>query len=224
MPTDCALVTGFVPYGGRGRNPAAEIAAALDGRRVAGMAVVGRTLPVSFTEIGRAVDSLLDEVRPCIVLSLGLWPGESVIRIERVGLNLADFEIPDNAGLLASDEPIQGNGATARYASVPVRKIEQALLAAGIPARLSTTAGTFLCNTCLYSFLSAAEARGGEAICGFIHVPYLPEQVAALLGRLKTEARLEAHQRSDMASMDLATSTRAVELALEAAVAELGQR
>jgi pyroglutamyl-peptidase len=222
--SDRALVTGFVPYGGRGRNPAAEIAAALDGRTILGMPVIGRTLPVSYSEIRRSVEELLNELRPRVVISLGLWPGATMIRIERVGLNLADFEIPDNTGWLATDELIVGNGATALIASLPTRKIERSLLDAGIPARISNSAGTFLCNACLYSFLSAVEARAQNTACGFIHVPYLPEQVAGLLTDLAIEARQEVHQRADLASMDLATSTRAVEVALQTTIAELGRR
>ena len=223
MP-DRALVTGFVPYGGRGRNPAAEIATALDGRTIFGMPVLGRTLPVSYSEISRSVEELLDELQPRIVISLGLWPGETAIRIERVGINVADFEIPDNTGRLATDELIVGNGPTALLASLPIRKIERALLDAGIPARISNSAGTFLCNACLYSFLSGAEARRDGPVCGFIHVPYLPEQVAGLLTELAIDARQEVHQRADLASMDLATSIRAVEVALHTTIAEIGRR
>lgn len=216
-----ALVTGFVPYAGRGGNPSAEVAAALDGRTVSGVPVVGRTLPVSFTEIGSRAAALLDELLPCIVISLGLWPGEAVVRIERVGLNLADFEIPDNAGRRPSGEPILGHGAAARFVTLPVRKIERALLDAGIPARVSVTAGTFLCNACLYNFLSRAEVGASPAICGFLHLPYLPGQVADLLRQLQDDAVLESHQRADMASMDLETGVRAVELALAVSIAEL---
>jgi len=219
--SDCALVTGFVPYGGRGRNPAGEIASALNGRTILGMPVVGRTLPVSYSEIRRSVEELLDGLRPRIVISLGLWPGATTIRVERMGVNVADFEIPDNTGRLATDELIVDNGSAALFASLPIRKIKRALLDAGIPARISNSAGTFLCNACLYSFLRAAETRADSTVCGFIHVPYLPEQVAGLLTDLSKEARLELHQRADLASMDLATSTRAVELALEATIAEI---
>lgn len=223
MTQDRVLVTGFAPYGGRGRNPSAEIAAALDGRSLGGMAVVGRQLPVSLEGIGSALSALIEEIQPRVVISLGLWPGAPLIRIERVALNLADFEIADNAGRLASDEPILGNGATALYASLPIRKIERALLEAGIPARISNTAGTFLCNACLYTLLSAAGAGPRPALAGFIHVPYLPEQVAGMLQELKTEARMELHQRGDLASMELSVSTRAIELALEASIAELAR-
>jgi pyroglutamyl-peptidase len=223
MTQDRVLVTGFAPYGGRGRNPSAEVAAALDGRSLGGMAVVGRQLPVSLEGIGSALSALIDEIQPHVVISLGLWPGAPLIRIERVALNLADFEIADNAGRLASDEPILGNGATALYATLPLRKIERALLEAGIPARISNTAGTFLCNACLYTLLSAAGTGRRPALAGFIHVPYLPEQVAGMLQDMKTEARMELHQRGDLASMELTVSTRAIELALEASIAELAR-
>ena len=96
--------------------------------------------------------------------------------------------------------------------------MEQALLDAGIPARISSTAGTYLCNACLYSFLSAAETMREHVACGFVHVPYLPSQVAELQRQIKQEAVLEAHQRADMASMDLATGVRAVEIAIAVAI------
>ena len=147
-----------------------------------------------------------------------LWPGEPVIRIERVGLNVADFEIPDNDGHIATDGLVLGNGAVAKLATLPVRAMEQGLLDEGIPARISNTAGTYLCNACLYSFLSAAETMREHVACGFVHVPYLPSQVAELQRQLKQEAVLEAHQRADMASMDLATGVRAVEIAIAVAI------
>jgi pyroglutamyl-peptidase len=214
-----ALVTGFAPYAGRGRNPAADIANALDGQSIAGVPVVGRLLPVGLDQIAEQAESLLNDLRPRVVISIGLWPGETMVRIERVGLNLADFEIPDNHGRLARDEPLSDNGTAAKFTTLPIRKIEEALLAAGIPSRISNSAGSFLCNACLYSFLSSAE-KSERTRCGFVHLPYLPEQVATLLQELREEARLEAHQRADFASMDLATGTRAVAIALETALSE----
>ena len=220
MSSRPVLVTGFAPYAGRGRNPAADIAQALDGSTIAGVEVVGRLLPVALAGIGARTASLLDELRPCVVVSVGLWPGEAVVRIERVGLNLADFEIADNDGRMARDEPLLANGSAARLATLPIRKIEAAMLAAGIPSRISNSAGSFLCNACLYSFLSAAEERPNTR-CGFVHVPYLPEQVAGMLRELKEQAKVEVHQRADIASMDLATSTRAVAIAVETALGEM---
>jgi pyroglutamyl-peptidase len=213
-----ALVTGFMPYGGRGVNPAAEIAAALDGTTLADTPVVSRLLPVSFVKIAGMAETLLRDVNPCIVISLGLWPGESLIRVERAALNVADFEIPDNVGYVAADEPVLDNNAAAKLATVPVRAMVDALLDAGIPARISNTAGTYLCNACLSSFLSAAASAPERVACGFIHVPYLPSQVADLLRRIKDEGVLELHQRADTASMELATSVRALELAIAAAI------
>jgi pyroglutamyl-peptidase len=215
-----ALVTGFAPYAGRSSNPAADIANALDGCVIANVPIVGRLLPVALEEIAVNAESLLDELQPSIVINVGLWPGEATVRIERVALNLADFEIPDNRGLVAHDESLSANGPTAKFATLPIRKIEEAMLAAGIPSRISNSAGSFLCNACFYSFLSAAEKKQGTR-CGFLHVPYLPEQVAGLLQELKKEAKLEPHQRADYASMDVTTGTRAVAIALETALREL---
>ena len=142
-----------------------------------------------------------------------------MIRIERIGVNVTDFEIPDNEGKLLVDEAIQADGLTARLSTLPIRKIEQALLDAGIPARISSTAGTFLCNACLYTLLGAADAaENAPAACGFIHLPYLPAQVAEQLQQLRRKGELEFHQRSDFASMDLATSIRAVEIAVATSI------
>jgi pyroglutamyl-peptidase len=215
-----ALVTGFEPYGGRGVNPAGEIARALDGRTIAGVPVIGRALPVSFRSIAAHTSALLGELDPLVVIALGLWPGALMIRIERFGLNLADFEIPDNDGTVIKDGAIAADGSQALAATLPVREIEAALLAAGIPAQLSTSAGTFLCNACLYGFLLAAQRQRQPALCGFIHVPYMPSQVAELLAAMRREARLEGHQRGDLASMDIRVSTKAVERALEIALAK----
>jgi pyroglutamyl-peptidase len=214
------LVTGFEPYGGRRVNPAHEIMHRIDGRTVGGSLVAGRPLPVAFEPLKRRIMELLDELQPSAVIGLGLWPGEALIRLERVGLNLADFETMDNQGKLLREEAISSNSAAARFATLPLRRIEKALLAAGIPARVTTTAGTFLCNACLYSLLEAAEHRSPSPRCGFIHVPYLPEQVAERLAEVRAEGQQGIDQRIDLPSMDLAKSLRAVEIAIEQTVGE----
>jgi len=213
------LVTGFEAYGGRGLNPAAEIARALDGHVVEGAPVVGQTLPVSFAKIGARMGGLLRELDPQVVIALGLAPGEAGIRIERFGLDIADFEIPDNDGALLEDARIADNGPTALPATLPVRAIEQALLEIGIPARLSTTAGTYLCNACLYTLLESAQSSARATLCGFIHLPYLPAQVAELLRRRKREARTETPERAEFASMDLPVQMAAIEVALKTSLA-----
>ncbi len=208
-----ALVTGFEPYGGRGVNPSTEVVKRVDALEIEGVRVVGRVLPVSFGALRARVRDLVRGIDPALVVSLGLWPGEPTIRLERVALNVADFEIPDNEGALLRDDVVEAAAPTAVPATLPLRAIERALLRAGIPARLSTTAGTFLCNATLYMFLRAAEAAGGVP-CGFVHLPYLPEQVAALLEDMRKEPRVELHQRADLASMSLDTMVAAVHIVL----------
>ena len=219
-----ALVTGFEPYGGRGVNPASEAARALDGATASGIPVVARTLPVSATRLRGRIAEVLRELDPIVVIGLGLWPGEALIRIERIGVNIADFEIADNEGTLLVDRPVGDNGPAAFAATLPIRQIEEALLDAGIPARLSSTAGTFLCNACLYSFLEESAAARRARLCGFLHLPYVPTQVAELLKAMRREGRLELHQRADLASMDLAVAVKAVRIALEVSVAEALRR
>ncbi|PYM05385.1 MAG: pyroglutamyl-peptidase I [Candidatus Rokuibacteriota bacterium] len=208
-----ALVTGFEPYGGRGVNPSAEVVTRVDGLEIEGARVVGRVLPVSFGALRACVRELMQEIDPALVVSLGLWPGEPTIRLERVALNLADFEIPDNDGLLLYDDVVETAAPSAIEATLPLRAIERALLKAGIPVRLSTSAGTFLCNATLYTFLHTEQAAAGVR-CGFVHLPYLPEQVAALLDEMRSKQSVELHQRADLASMSLATMVDAVRIVL----------
>jgi pyroglutamyl-peptidase len=215
MMDQVALLTGFEPYGGRGINPAFEVVRRLDGSEIAGVAVRGQTLPVSFRELGSRIDRLLEEHKPAVVLALGLWPGTPMIRLERIAINVADFEIPDNDGAVVGDGAIEANGANALKATLPLRRIEAALLQAGIPAHVSNTAGTFLCNATMFELLHGLEARGRAVPCGFMHLPYLPAQVADMLARTKAERRLEREQRADLASMDLEVMVRAVRTAVE---------
>ncbi|MDX5360809.1 MAG: hypothetical protein LPL00_05310 [Alphaproteobacteria bacterium] len=208
------LLTGFEGYGGRGLNPAAEVVRALDGETVAGVRVTGAILPVSYATLR---DNLTEQVRshrPRGVICLGLWPGEPVIRLERFGMNLNDFEIPDNAGAVEHG-PIEPDGPATRVATLPVEAIQNRLLAADIPARASSTAGNFLCNATLYTALGIVEREAPGTPCGFIHVPYLPAQVAEMIAGIRDEQTLELHQRADLASMALETTVAAIRIAIE---------
>jgi pyroglutamyl-peptidase len=219
-----ALVTGFEPYGGRGRNPAAEIAARLDGSEIAGVRVVGRSLPVAFAALDGAVAATLAEVDPAVVIGLGLCPGEPVIRLERVAINLADFDIPDNDGAVLVDRPLDVAGAAGRFATLPLRRVQEALLQAGIPSRLSNSAGTYLCNKALYGFLGAIEASGKAVPCGFIHLPYVPEQVAGMIAEAQADRSIERSRRTDVPSMDLERMVEAVRIALAVSLARAAVR
>jgi pyroglutamyl-peptidase len=220
MTQPVALITGFEPYGGRGRNPAAEVAARLDGVTIAGVRLVGRNFPVAFRPLKELIPAALDEVDPAVVISLGLCPGEAVIRLERVAINVADFEIPDNDGVVLVDQQVDADGAAAVFATLPLRQIQLALLDAGIPARLSNSAGTYLCNKTLYHFLCAIEARGRAVPCGFMHLPYVPEQVAVMIAEMQAARSIERQRRTDIPSMSLEVMVQAVRIALEVTLAD----
>ncbi len=204
------LLTGFQPYGGRQLNPSAEIVSALDGTGIDGCTVRGMLLPVSFAAANQPLTNAIIEHRPVLVVSMGLWPGEPVIRLERVAVNRASFEMPDNDGQRLLDDQVEPDGPVARAVTLPVGKIIASLRGKGIPARASDTAGTFLCNTALYRALGSCERLQTDARCGFVHLPYLPKQVAELLDDLSAEGRLELHQRADLASMNLDMMLEAV--------------
>lgn len=209
------LLTGFESYGGRSVNPAEQIVGALDGRSIGGVKVIGRTLPVVYGELRSRIDSLIAETDPDAVICLGLWPGEPAIRLERIAANIADFEIPDNAGAMVHGAVVE-DGPAALQSTLPLEAIQERLLAAGIPAKLSGSAGQFLCNALMYHALTVSNRRRKPPPCGFIHVPYLPEQVAGMIAEQRDRASLELHQRSDLASMSLETMVAAISLAIEA--------
>jgi pyroglutamyl-peptidase len=211
------LITGFPAYGGRSCNPSQEIMRALDGKTIEGAEVIGRELPVSINSLTQEVGKIIEDHEPSAVISFGLWPGEAMIRLERVGLNLGDFEIPDNDGTVLQDMPLSSNGAEARFATLPLRRIERGMLEAGIPAKVTSTAGTFLCNACLYRFLEATEGHSPRTVCGFIHVPYLPEQVAQALVARRT-SRFIPPEKCEWPSMELSMVVRAAEIAVRETV------
>lgn len=217
--TRIALVTGFDAYGGRDRNPAGEIAASLDGTVIGDTRLVGRCLPVTFAGLEAMIASMLAATDPAVVISLGLCPAEPVVRLERIAINLADFPVPDNDGAVPVDQPLDAGGTAARFATLPLRPILDALLGSGIPARLSSTAGTYLCNKALYHFLGAIERSGKAVPCGFIHLPYLPEQVAGMMAQAQAERSTLRRQPTNLPSMSLATMSKAVRIALEVTLA-----
>ena len=215
------LLTGFEGYGGRSVNPTAEIVKRLDGARIAGALVDGRALAVRYAELGPRIARLIAELRPQAVICLGLWPGEPMLRIERFAANIADFEIADNDGLLAREQAVE-DGPDGYRSTLPIHAIRDRLLRAGVPARLSGTAGQFLCNACMYHALHACARHASPPPCGFIHVPYLPQQVALLLEDMRNTARVELHQRADLCSMPLDMQIEGVRLAIETTLEAAG--
>lgn len=207
------LLTGFESYGGRSVNPAEEIVKALDGENICGERVIGGTLPVNHAELGPRIATLIEDTSPRAVICLGLWPGEPMIRLERIAANIADFEIADNVGAMERGPVIPG-GPVALASTLPLTEIRDNLLASEIPCRLSGTAGQFLCNALMYHALTASSARKVAPACGFVHVPYVPQQVAGVLSDLTAGASLELHQRADLASMSLDKMVEAIRIAI----------
>jgi pyroglutamyl-peptidase len=213
--TRAALVTGFEPFAGLPLNPSGELARRIDGSTIAGTPVAGRILPVDIERIDAAIHDVLQEIDPVAVINLGLVAGEPVVRLERVALNLAAFEIPDNAGRLVEDWVLEKGGAAALWSRLDLAAIRTALLDQGIPARLSSTAGTYLCNAAMYRFLKAVPA---PVPCGFIHVPLLRAQVAELL------AQPGGRDLGQCASMEFPTLLKTLEIALEISLGEAPRR
>jgi len=170
------LLTGFEPFGGEAINPSWEVAQRLEGPLAAGGRVVARCLPCAFRPSIAALNDALREVRPSLVLALGLARGRTELSLERVAVNLIDARIPDNAGDQPIDEPVIAGGPAAYFSTLPLKPMVAGLRAAGHPAGLSYTAGSYVCNTIFYALQHALAGQGLRS--GFMHVPCLPEQAA----------------------------------------------
>ena len=169
------LVTGFTPFGGEQINPSWEAVKRLPDR-IGEAELIKREIPTEFDTSGAALRELLAELRPDAVLCVGQYGGANCIRVERVAVNLRDARIADNAGRQPADEPVVLGGPDAYFATVPTRGIVDALREKNIPAQLSYSAGTFVCNNLLYCALHESAQSYPTLRCGFIHVPFLPEQ------------------------------------------------
>lgn len=169
------LLTGFEPFGGESINPSAEIARQLHGTVLGGHRVTGALLPCVF---GSAVVELRRQIRatkPGLVICLGQAGGRTDITPERVAINVDDARIPDNAGGQPVDRPVVRGGPAAYWSTLPIKAIVGVLRRHGIPASVSQTAGTFVCNHVFYGLMHALQGQV-KGRGGFIHVPYLPEQ------------------------------------------------
>ena len=172
------LITGFDPFGGSTLNPSqAAIEAIASAEQMFDDAQLHTgLLPVDTQRIADRLDALWQDSQPDIVIHLGESAKASRLTLERVALNLLDFDTPDNAGQQVVDQPIHAAGPAALFATLPIRLLRDRLNEQGIDAELSLSAGAYLCNQALYLSLAQARHRGG-AMVGFVHVPSLPEQV-----------------------------------------------
>ena len=176
-----ALVTGFEPFGDDPINPALDALPLLP-RRLGDIEIATSILPTVFGRSLDALDEALTATQPDLVLCVGLAGGRAALSLERVAIHLDDARIPDNAGQQPIDRAIVPDGPPAYFATLPVKAAVLALRAAGLPALVSNTAGTFVCNHVFYGLLHRAATARPEFRGGFLHVPYVPAQAARLDG------------------------------------------
>jgi pyroglutamyl-peptidase len=197
------LVTGFEPFGGERTNPSWDVVERLPAR-LGALRVEKCRVPCEF---GRAIEVVLEAIErhhPSMVLCLGQAGGRARMGVERVAINVDDARAPDNAGVQPIDVPVAPGGPPAYFATLPVKAMVSAMRAAGVPAELSNSAGTYVCNHLMYGVLHFLATRGRGARAGFIHVPYAHGQVL---------------DKAGIASMALETMVDGIEAALLAAAA-----
>jgi pyroglutamyl-peptidase len=204
------LVSGFEPFGGSAINPSQEIVGALQDRRAAlaraGVELTTIVLPVDAARGPAALLNAIDDRKPDAALCLGESARATAITIERVFVNLADYRLPDNAGVTLVNQPIAIDGPAAYFASLPIEAMREAVSARGMAVEFSLSAGAYLCNHVAYAALHHVARQRRPVAAGFVHVPQLPGQ--------------RRHQPRPLrnAAMDLPTMIRAVEAMLEAIV------
>ncbi len=176
-----ALITGFEPFAGDKINPSSLAVARLK-KRIAGVAVHTAQLPASYARSAIVLRGAIVETRPDIVLCVGLAGGRAELCLERVAINVQDARIRDNDGKQPIDKPVIANGPAAHFASLPIKACVSAMRKAGLPAIVSNTAGTFVCNHIFYSLMDFVARHQLAMRGGFLHVPYAPEQAASLAG------------------------------------------
>ncbi|MBE8596304.1 pyroglutamyl-peptidase I [Xenorhabdus sp. BG5] len=176
------LITAFEPFAGETINPSWEAVRPLQGCQIAGANIEVRQLPCVFDTSLEQLYAAIELVKPEVVISVGEAGNRSNISVERVAININDARIPDNAGQQPIDTPVIDGGPTAYFSALPIKAIVNELNNTGIPAKVSQTAGTFVCNHVMYGLLHYLNQRIPAVRGGFIHVPYLPEQATKHFG------------------------------------------
>lgn len=171
------LITGFDPFGGESVNPAWEAVQKIP-TKINNIEIVTEQIPTVFRESVEILLSAVEKHSPDIVLCIGQAGGRFELNIERVAINMDDARIPDNKGNQPLNSSIYLDGENAYFTNLPVKKMMQAVKDKGIPCSISYTAGTFVCNHIFYSLLYHINKKNINVQAGgFIHVPYLPNQV-----------------------------------------------
>lgn len=197
------LITGFQPFGEESMNPAYEAVKMLPDT-IKGLEIIKLELPTVFVKAAEEMRAIIREERPSFVICVGQAGGRSAVTVEKVAINLKDARIADNEGNQPLDEKIKEDGENAYFSSLPVKAMVTKMNENGIPAALSYTAGTYVCNELMYQLLYILDREFKEARGGFIHVPFAPAQAVGKPGPVP--------------SMSLEDISRALRLAIEAVV------
>lgn len=194
------LITGFDPFGGEKINPAWEAVNALPDE-VDGVEVIKVQIPTVFKKSAQKLFETIDAVKPDAVICVGQAGGRFDFNVERIAINVDDARIPDNEGKQPIDVKIFEDGENAYFASLPIKAMVEEAKRAGVPASVSNTAGTFVCNHIMYSLLYYINKNKLNIRGGFIHVPYISQQV---IGKKNTPY------------MELTTATKGLEASIRA--------
>ena len=170
------LLTGFDPFGKDTINPALEVVKQLDGLVVDDIELIALEVPTVFQKSIKVVQEGIEKHTPDVVICVGQAGGRKQITPERVAINIDDARIPDNEGNQPIDEPIVEGGPAAYWTTLPIKKMVQQMRRVGVPATVSNTAGTFVCNHLFYGMMHYLHEQAPHVRGGFIHIPFIPEQ------------------------------------------------
>lgn len=196
------LVSGFDPFGGEKINPAIESVKLLPDE-IKGAKIIKLEIPTVARKSLKKLEEVIEIEKPDVVLSVGQAGGRTDISVERVGINMDDFRIKDNEGNQPIDEKIAKDGPDAYLVTIPIKAMVQKMIENKIPASVSNTAGTFVCNHVCYGMAHLASTKYPNMRTGFIHIPFLPEQVV---------------DKRNMPSMPLEMIAKGLEYAIEAII------
>lgn len=194
------LITGFDPFGGEAINPAWEAVNALP-REIDGIEIIKVQIPTVFKKSAQKLFETIDTVKPDAVICVGQAGGRFDFNVERIAINVDDARIPDNEGKQPIDEKIFEDGENAYFATLPIKAMVEEARKAGVPASVSNTAGTFVCNHIMYSLLYYLSRNNLNIRGGFIHVPYIAQQVIG---------------KKNMPFMEVTTITKGLEASIRA--------
>ena len=194
------LITGFDPFGGESINPAWEAVKGIKGN-IGEIEVSKLQIPTVFKKSSELLFKEIEKINPDVVICVGQAGGRYDISIERIGSNIDDGRIADNEGNQPIDTEIYEDGENAYFTNLPIKAMVEEIKGAKIPASVSNTAGTFVCNHIMYSLLYYINKNNLNIKGGFIHVPFIPEQVV---------------EKKNMPYMEISTITKGLEKAIEA--------